>query len=82
MRLPKSCALPCPAQAYLAAALVLRRKMYNAHMESVSIEQDMRQRSLFLRTLVTTQLRTGRMCEHRRRHREWCERLDLAMLVF
>lgn len=43
----------------LATAFSICAMMYSAHMESVSIEQDMQKRSSYLRALVSTQLLIG-----------------------
>lgn len=43
----------------LATAFSISAMMYSAHMESVSIEQDMVNRPAYLRTLVTTQAGIG-----------------------
>ncbi len=43
----------------LATAFSISAMMYSAHMESVSIEQDMANRNNYLRTLVTTQVGIG-----------------------
>ena len=43
----------------LATAFSISAMMYSAHMESVSIEQDMANRAVYLRTLVSTQVGIG-----------------------
>ena len=43
----------------LSTAFSICAMMYSAHMESVSIEQDMASRAVYLRTLVSTQVAIG-----------------------